>query len=189
MEHRLQQALRISLITGGWSVVILYVFASPVLTLMYGSGQRNSIHSTSCALLFISLFPKSTYLCFASFKLSKSRNDEYIYWCHREINRYFCTSIKARISNDGVALAIAANIVTVTFLHYATVLKDYIYHLRKRLYFRRTRHRYRRRLRFYLHKYIIFSHALGIQTLWEITLTTIVYIVLSSLSNSFEKKS
>ena len=93
--------------------------------------QRNSIHSTSCALLFISLFPKSTYLCFASFKLSKSRNDEYIYWCHREINRYFCTSIKARVSNDGVALAIAANIVTVTFLHYATVLKDYIYHLRK----------------------------------------------------------
>ena len=86
-------------------------------------GQRNSIHSTSCALLFISLFPKSTYLCFASFKLSKSRNDEYIYWCHREINRYFCTSIKARISNDGVALAIAANIVTVTFLHYATVFK------------------------------------------------------------------
>ena len=63
--------------------------------------QRNSIHSTSCALLFISLFPKSTYLCFASFKLSKSRNDEYIYWCHREINRYFCTSIKARVSNDG----------------------------------------------------------------------------------------
>lgn len=78
----------------------------------------------------------------------------------------------------GVALAIAANIVTVTFLHYATVLKDYIYHLRKRLYFRRTCHRYRRRLRFYLHKYIIFSHSLGIQTLWEITLTTIVYIVL-----------
>ena len=105
-------------------------------------------------LAFISLFPKSTYLCFASFKLSKSRNDEYIYWCHREINRYFCTSIKARVSNDGVALAIA-NIVTVTFLHYATVLKDYIYHLRKRLYFRRTCHRYRRRLRFYLHKYII----------------------------------
>ena len=141
-------------------------------------GQRNSIHSTSCALLFISLFPKSTYLCFASFKLSKSRNDEYIYWCHREINRYFCTSIKARISNDGVALAIAANIVTVTFLHYATVLKRLHLPFTQRLYFRRTRHRYRRRLRFYLHKYIIFSHALGIQTLWEITLTTIVYIVL-----------
>ena len=29
----------------------------------------------------------------------------------------------SRVSNDGVALAIAANIVTVTFLHYATVLK------------------------------------------------------------------
>ena len=35
----------------------------------------------------------------------------------------FITSFKARVSNDGVALAIAANIVTVTFLHYATVLK------------------------------------------------------------------
>ncbi|MDR4190959.1 stage V sporulation protein B, partial [Bacillus pseudomycoides] len=37
VEHRLQQALRLSLITGEWSVVILYVFASHLLTLMYGS--------------------------------------------------------------------------------------------------------------------------------------------------------
>ncbi len=42
VEHRLQQALRISLITGGWSVVILYVFASPVLTLMYGSDSATA---------------------------------------------------------------------------------------------------------------------------------------------------
>ena len=86
-------------------------------------GQCNSIHPASCTLLFISLFSKSTYLCFTSFKLSTCGHDEYIYWCNREINRYFCTSFKARVSNDGVALAIAANIVTVTFLHYATVLK------------------------------------------------------------------
>lgn len=146
---------------------------------MYGSRQRNSIHSTSCALLFISLFPKSTYLCFASFKLSKSCNDEYIYWCHREINRYFCTSIKARISNDGVALAIAANIVTVTFLHYATVLKKITFTIYAKDYiFGGLAIGIAGAFGFYLHKYIIFSHALGIQTLWEITLTTIVYIVL-----------
>ncbi len=89
VEHRLQQALRISLITGGWSVVILYVFASPVLTLMYGSDSATAFIQLLAPCFFISLFPKSTYLCFASFKLSKSRNDEYIYWCHREINRYF----------------------------------------------------------------------------------------------------
>ena len=118
--------------------------------------QCHSIYPTPCTLLFISLFPKSTYLCFASFKPSTSRNDEYIYWCHREINRYFCTSFKARFSNDGVALAIAANIVTVTFLHYATVLKRLHLPFTQRLYFWRACHRYCRRLRFYLHKYIVF---------------------------------
>ncbi len=98
--------------------------------------QRNSIHSTSCALLFISLFPKSTYLCFASFKLSKSRNDEYIYWCHREINRYFCASIKARVSNDGGCTCYCCKYCNsnISSLRYC-FKKDYIYHLRKRLYF------------------------------------------------------
>ena len=141
--------------------------------------QRNSIHSTSCTLLFISLFPKSTDLCFASFKLSKSCNDEYIYWRHREINCYFCTSLKARISNDGSCSRYRckycnSNISSlrycfkkITFTIYA---KDYI--------FGGLAIGIAGAFGFYIHKYIIFSHSLGIQTLWEITLTTIVYIVL-----------
>ncbi len=118
--------------------------------------QRNSIHSTSCALLFISLFPKSTYLCFASFKLSKSRNDEYIYWCHREINRYFCTSIKARVSNDGGCTWLLQNIVTVTFLHYATVLKKITFTIYAKDYiFGGLAIGIAGAFGFYLHKYII----------------------------------
>ncbi len=101
VEHRLQQALRISLITGGWSVVILYVFASPVLTLMYGSDSATAFIQLLAPCFFISLFSKSTYLCFTSFKLSTCGHDEYVYWCNREINRYFRTSFKARVSNDG----------------------------------------------------------------------------------------
>ena len=130
-------------------------------------------------LAFISLFSKSTYLCFTSFKLSTCGHDEYVYWCNREINRYFRTSLKARVSNDGVALAIAANIVTVTFLHYATVLKKITFTIYAKDYiFGGLAIGIAGSFWFYLHKYIVFSHSLGIQTLWEITLTTLVYIVL-----------
>lgn len=79
----------------------------------------------------------------------------------------------------GVALAIAANIVTVTFLHYATVLKKIAFTIYAKDYiFGGIAIGIAGTFGFYLHKYIVFSHSLGIQTLWEITLTTIVYIVL-----------
>src|SRR5690606_19783563 len=39
VEHRLQQALRFALLTGGLAVVVLYVFAKPLMTLMYGSPE------------------------------------------------------------------------------------------------------------------------------------------------------
>ena len=118
-------------------------------------------------LAFISLFPKSTYLCFASFKLSKSAMMNTFIGAIVKLIVIFVLASRPEFQMMGVALAIAANIVTVTFLHYATVLKRLHLPFTQRLYFRRTRHRYRRRLRFYLHKYIIFSHALGIQTLWK----------------------
>ena len=37
IEHRLQQALRMSFLTGGLAVVILYVLAEPLMQVMYGS--------------------------------------------------------------------------------------------------------------------------------------------------------
>lgn len=56
VEHRLQQALRISLITGGWSVVILYVFASPVLTLMYGSDSATAFIQLLAPCFYFTIF-------------------------------------------------------------------------------------------------------------------------------------
>lgn len=130
-------------------------------------------------LAFYFIIFKAPYICVASFKLSTRCYDEHIYWRYRKINRYLCTRFTPRVPNDGVALAIAANIVTVTFLHYATVLKKIAFTIYAKDYiFGGIAIGIAGTFGFYLHKYIVFSHSLGIQTLWEITLTTIVYIVL-----------
>ncbi|MEM1506611.1 lipid II flippase MurJ, partial [Domibacillus sp. 8LH] len=39
VEHRIQQAMRLSLVTGGLSVVVLYVFAEPLMQWMYGTSE------------------------------------------------------------------------------------------------------------------------------------------------------
>ncbi len=39
IEYQLHRALRLSFVTGGLAVVVLYVFANPVMELMYGSDK------------------------------------------------------------------------------------------------------------------------------------------------------
>ena len=140
--------------------------------------QRNSIHSTSCTLLLFHYFQSPLTSVLQALNLARAAMMNTFIGATVKLIVIFVLASRPEFQMMGVALAIAANIVTVTFLHYATVLKRLHLPFTQRLYFRRTCHRYRRRLRFYIHKYIIFSHSLGIQTLWEITLTTIVYIVL-----------
>ncbi|MGX1826485.1 stage V sporulation protein B, partial [Heyndrickxia sporothermodurans] len=43
VEHRLQQALRFALLAGGISVVILYLFAEPIMQMMYGSTNGTNL--------------------------------------------------------------------------------------------------------------------------------------------------
>ena len=43
VEHRLQQALRFALLTGGLAVIILFVFAEPLMKWMYGSTNGRNL--------------------------------------------------------------------------------------------------------------------------------------------------
>ncbi|AXK20089.1 stage V sporulation protein B [Bacillus toyonensis] len=179
VEHRLQQALRISLITGGWSVVILYVFASPVLTLMYGSDSATAFIQLLAPCFLFHYFQSPLTSVLQALNLARAAMMNTFIGAIVKLIVIFVLASKPEFQMMGVALAIAANIVTVTFLHYATVLKKITFTIYAKDYiFGGLAIGIAGAFGFYLHKYIIFSHSLGIQTLWEITLTTIVYVVL-----------
>ena len=123
MEHRLQQALRISLITGGWSVVILYVFASPVLTLMYGSDSATAFIQLLAPCFLFHYFQSPLTSVLQALNLARAAMMNTFIGAIVKLIVIFVLASRPEFQMMGVALAIAANIVTVTFLHYATVLK------------------------------------------------------------------
>lgn len=179
VEYRLQQALRISLITGGWSVIILYVFASPVLTLMYGSDSATAFIRLLAPCFLFHYFQSPLTSVLQALNLAKAAMMNTFVGAIVKLLVIFILASRPEFQMMGVALAIAANIITVTFLHYATVLKKITFtiYLKDYLYggiailAAGT-------FGFYLHHHVVFSQSLGIQTLWEITLTTLIYIVL-----------
>ncbi|ABS23353.1 stage V sporulation protein B [Bacillus cytotoxicus] len=179
VEYRLQQALRISLITGGWSVIILYVFASPVLTLMYGSDSATAFIRLLAPCFLFHYFQSPLTSVLQALNLAKAAMMNTFVGAIVKLLVIFILASRPEFQMMGVALAIAANIITVTFLHYATVLKKITFtiYLKDYLYggiailAAGT-------FGFYLHNHVVFSQSLGIQTLWEITLTTLIYIVL-----------
>lgn len=179
VEYRLQQALRISLITGGWSVVILSVFASPVLLLMYGSDSATPFIQLLAPCFLFHYFQSPLTSVLQALNLARAAMMNTFVGAIVKLLVIFALASRPEFQMMGVALAIAANIVTVTFLHYATVLKkitftiyikDYMYGLISII--------LAGTFGFYLHKHIVFSSSLGIQTLWEITLTTMLYTIL-----------
>lgn len=177
VEHRLQQALRISLITGGWSVVILYVFAAPILTLMYGSDSATLFIQVLAPCFLFHYFQSPLTSVLQALNLARAAMMNTLIGAIVKLIVIFALASRPEFQMMGVALAIATNIVTVTLLHYATVLKkitftiyvkDYVYGLLAIV--------IAGAFGFFIHEHILFSASLLVQTLLEIVTTTIVYI-------------
>lgn len=188
VEHRLQQALRISLITGGWSVSILYVFAAPILTLMYGSDSATLFIQVLAPCFLFHYFQSPLTSVLQALNLARAAMMNTCIGAVVKLFVIFALASRPEFQMIGVALAIAANIVTVTLLHYATVLKkitftiyikDYIYGLLAII--------IAGTFGFVIHEHIIFSTSLLIQTLLEITTTTVIYIILLILFRLIRK--
>ncbi|CAM4142493.1 stage V sporulation protein B [Bacillus manliponensis] len=188
VEHRLQQALRISLITGGWSVVILYVFASPILTLMYGSNSATHFIQVLAPCFLFHYFQSPLTSILQALNLARAAMMNTLIGAVVKLIVIFALASRPEFQMMGVALAIATNIVTVTILHYATVLKkitftiyakDYIYGFLAII----TAGTFG----FYIHEHILFSTSLLVETLLEIVATTTVYITLLILFRLIRK--
>ncbi len=123
VHHRLEQAIRISLLSGGICVVILYVFASELMTIMYHAPEAASL------LKMMAPFALFLYLQGPLQAALQALNYAKVSMMNSLIGAIIKTSaIFALASNPsfgimGAALAIVVGFVLVTLLHFASIAK------------------------------------------------------------------
>lgn len=188
VERRLQQALRYSMIAGGWSVVILYVFASPILTLMYKSDQATNFILLLAPCFIFYYFQGPLQAVLQALNLANSAMINSFVGSVVKIASILLLATNPKFGINGVALAMNISIVTITVLHYFTVLKainfsifvkDYVYCLIILgicIYVGK-----------FIKEYVVFSSSLLVQTLASISVVTLMYFLLILLFNLVKK--
>lgn len=124
IEHRIQQTIRSMLLIGGWSTVIMYTFASPLLQLMYGSDNA-AIYiqiMAPCFLFFYLQAPFQSIL--QSIDLATVSMINSLVGNIVKIICIFVLASQPVLQGKGVALAICIGMLTTTLLHFATLLKN-----------------------------------------------------------------
>ncbi|MBS4199785.1 stage V sporulation protein B [Bacillus sp. FJAT-49732] len=123
VEHRLQQALRFALLTGGLAVVVLYIFAEPLMTLMYGSPNGYGFIKLMAPFFIFHYYQGPLQAILQALDLAKAAMINSLIGAVLKIAVIFALASQPQFGINGAALGIAAGTVLVTMLHFATVLK------------------------------------------------------------------
>lgn len=127
IEHRLQQALRLALVTGGLSIVILYIFATPLMELMFNT-TKPAIYVQLMAPFFLLLyFQGPLQATLQALDLAKAAMINSLIGAVVKIVAIFAFASRPEFGIMGVAIAIVLGILLVTLLHFATIIKTISY--------------------------------------------------------------
>ncbi|WP_349407998.1 stage V sporulation protein B [Pseudalkalibacillus sp. SCS-8] len=127
VEYRLNQALRIAMLSGGISVVITYVLAAPLMDLMYGTPEVAVYVKLMAPFFFFLYFQGPLQAVLQALDLAKAAMINSIIGAVVKIIAIFLLATRPDLGIMGVALAIVINIVLVTLLHFSTVVKAISY--------------------------------------------------------------
>ncbi|MBB5324817.1 stage V sporulation protein B [Anoxybacillus tepidamans] len=179
IDHRIQQGMRLSLITGGLSVVVLYVFADPLMQLMYGTSNAAVFVKVMAPFFLFYYCQGPLQAVLQGLDLAKAAMINSLIGSIVKTVCIFALATQPKLGIMGAALAIAIGTVLVTFLHFATIVKTISYSI-------------------YLFEYIytliamaasgIIGHItffyswtslpINIRTIAAMTMTTVVYTIL-----------
>ncbi|MFD3449379.1 stage V sporulation protein B [Microbacteriaceae bacterium 4G12] len=179
VEYRLQQAIRLSFISGGWAVVILYVFAAPILLLMYNSDHATVFVQLLAPFCIFYYMQGPLAAVLQALDLAKVAMMNSLIGSVVKVIVIFALASRTEFQIVGVALGIAVGMIAVTFLHFATVLKR----IHFTIYIRQYAYAFLAILisggvGTYCYRAITFSPSLALQTLCSIAVTTVIYVFL-----------
>ncbi|MFD1736066.1 stage V sporulation protein B [Bacillus salitolerans] len=179
IEHRLQQALRLSFVSGGLAVVVLYVFAEPIMQLMYGSATGAIFVKVMAPFFVFYYFQGPLQAALQALDLAKAAMVNSLIGAIVKIGVIFALATRPELGIMGAALGIVVGIMLVTLLHFSTVIKVISYSIYVKEYIKSfvtmilagmAGH--------FAFSFMPVSQPLVIRSIIAITLTTITYIVL-----------
>ncbi|ADC50396.1 polysaccharide exporter for spore cortex synthesis [Alkalihalophilus pseudofirmus OF4] len=123
IHHRLGQALRLALISGGVSVVVLYVYAEPIMELMYNAPSVATYVKVMAPFSIFLYFQGPLQATLQALDLAKAAMMNSLFGAVVKIGAIFALATRPELGIMGAALAIVIGFILVTLLHFATVVK------------------------------------------------------------------
>ncbi len=124
VESRLNQTLRFSYVTGGLSVVILFVLADPLMTAMYGSTNGSAFIKVMAPFFIFYYVQGPLAAVLQALDLAKAAMYNSFFGNVAKLLTILLLASKPQFGIMGAALGMVVGTVLVTFLHYFTVLKS-----------------------------------------------------------------
>jgi stage V sporulation protein B len=123
IEYRLQQALRFAFLTGGLSVIVLYVLANPLMQLMYGSTKGAYFIRLMAPFFLFYYYQGPLQAVLQALNLARAAMINSLIGAVIKTAVIFVLASQPSFGITGAALGIIVGFVLVTVLHFATVLK------------------------------------------------------------------
>jgi stage V sporulation protein B len=123
VEHRLQQSIRLSLVSGGAAVIIIYVFASPLLQLMFNSDKAANMLQLMAPFFLFYYFQGPLQAALQALDCAKAGMVNTLVGAVVKSILIVILASKPSLQINGVALAISVGVVLTTLLHFTTILK------------------------------------------------------------------
>lgn len=127
IDHRLNQALRLSMLSGGIAAVITYVYAVPIMDLMYDSPASASYLKVMTPLFFFLYFQGPLQAVLQALNLARAAMMNSLIGSVVKLAAIFALATRPEFGIMGVAIGIVLGIVVVTMLHFASVAKAISY--------------------------------------------------------------
>lgn len=124
IQYRLHQALKISMITGGLSVIITFVFARPLMILMYNAPHVAVYVKIMSPFFFIFYFQHPLQATLQALNHARAAMMNTVFGAAVKIAAIFVLASQPELGIIGAALGYVINVVLVTLLHFATVVKS-----------------------------------------------------------------
>ncbi|ETI66969.1 stage V sporulation protein B [Neobacillus vireti] len=123
IAYRLQQALRLTFLTGGLAVIVLYVLADPLMQLMYGSTKGSYFIRLMAPFFLFFYYQGPLQAVLQALNLARAAMINSLIGAVVKTAVIFSLASQDSFGITGAALGIIVGFVLVTILHFATVLK------------------------------------------------------------------
>lgn len=189
IHHRLDQALRLALVSGGISCVILYVFAVPIMDLMYNAPTVATYIKIMAPFSIFLYFQGPLQAALQALNLAKAAMMNSLIGALVKISAVFVLASRPELGIMGAALAIVAGFMLVTLLHFATLVKTISFTIHVREFLKATVCILLSGwLAFFLYNNAFVQSSLLIKTLLSIMIVSIFYVITLMLLGLIKKE-